>query len=57
DFSRASKGPSLSLSLSSFLQWVSNFSYLANCIVKALSLRDSSILCRSTLSSLSRSYN
>ncbi|KAF6136797.1 hypothetical protein GIB67_033583, partial [Kingdonia uniflora] len=28
-----------------------------DCIVKALSLRDSSIPCRSTLSSLSRSYN
>ncbi|KAF6145304.1 hypothetical protein GIB67_017015, partial [Kingdonia uniflora] len=28
-----------------------------DCIVKALSLSDSSILCRSTLSSLPRSYN
>ncbi|KAF6152488.1 hypothetical protein GIB67_023182, partial [Kingdonia uniflora] len=49
---------SLSLSLSlSLSQWVSDFSCLADCIVKALSLRDSSIPCQSTLSSLSRSYN
>ncbi|KAF6151192.1 hypothetical protein GIB67_037400, partial [Kingdonia uniflora] len=58
DFSRASKGTtSLSFSFLSFLQWVSDSSCLADCIVKALSFRDSSIPCRSTLSSLSRSYN